>query len=142
MIRASITCAALAFSQFASASPATAAEAFLCDKDRVVYVEAGQLEELKKSDACIAAYFGIKLNTPAAAPATSKDGAPLDLKTLTETGSADRFVPGQNDLRRRVAALDTSGKPKTPPAAAPGTDFRNVKVLNASDGDGWFRHAR
>jgi hypothetical protein len=141
LMRASLTCAIVALSQFSSASTTQAAEAFLCDKDRVVYVESSQLEDLKKTDACIASYFGIKLKGPAAGQPTTKDGTQLDLKTLTETGSADRFVPGQYDLRR-VAALGSPSRQKTAPMAAPDTDYRNVKVLNASAGDGWFRHAR
>jgi hypothetical protein len=144
LIRASFACVVFAFAQWSGSVTANAAEAFVCDKDRVVYVEPGQLEELKRTDPCIASYFGITLQTTAPiAPIVPNSGAtpPLELKTLTESASADRFVPGQNYLRR-VASLEGPRAPRSAPTAAPGTDFRNVKIINSSDGDGWFRHAQ
>jgi hypothetical protein len=144
LIRASFACVVLAISQ-GVANPSHAAEAFLCDQNTVIYVETNQLDELKHTNACIASYFGIKLDDgpPAASKAAATSGAPasLDLKTLTETGSADRFVPGQHVLRR-VASLDGPRAPRAAPLASPGTDFRNIKVINPVEGDGWFHHAR
>ncbi len=149
LIRASFACVIFAVSQSSGATPSAAAEAFLCDKARVVYAEIDQLDELKRTDACVASYFGITLApSAAAAPAPSampavppSPTAPLDLKTLTETAPTQRFVPGQYS-RQRVAALDGARLPRPAASAAPGTDFRNVRVVNPSQGDGWFRHAR
>ncbi len=45
---------------------ANAAEGFVCGPDRIVYVEAHELEEKKRTDPCVAAFFGLKVETPSA----------------------------------------------------------------------------
>jgi len=50
----------------------SAAEGFVCGPDRIVYVEAHELEEKKRTDPCVAAFFGLKVETPVApTPAAS-----------------------------------------------------------------------
>lgn len=128
----------------AVSAPSRADEAYLCAPDKVVYVSTADLPKLKRTDPCIAAYYGLTVETPAkpavAVTATIKQAAPLPekkpvaiaLKPLTETEAVSRasVQPAQ------LAAL-------TPPSAMPGTDFRNVKILNASrPDDAWFRHTK
>lgn len=127
---------------FASA-PARADEAFLCGPDTVVYVKPSELEERKKTDACIARYFGLtveKVPAPAPPPAPRQvtvarktAGPPPKLKGLEAPETAERV--GAPPQARTAAAV--------PPVASPGTDFRNVRVINAvSPEDQWFKHVR
>ncbi len=131
------------------ACAARADEAFLCGPSTVVYVSPAELETKKHTDPCIAGYFGIKVDKSAAAEApgaparkpsqdlkdarASKDGAKnnVALKTLDAPE-----VERRADAPLRSAAL-------SPPVAAPDTDFRNIRVINASSPDAqWFKHLR
>lgn len=127
-----------------AAGPAARAdEAYLCGPDKVVYVKAAELELKKHSDPCIAAYFGISLEVKAnskvpavaAEVTTSKaaEAAPaVEFKRLTEA-----------DVPIRQNRLDVHAALTAPPTPSPGTDYRNVRVINAPSGDGqWFKHAR
>jgi hypothetical protein len=119
--------------------PATAKadEAYLCGPDTVVYVAAADLEAKKRSDPCIAAYYGLKVETAAkvatnAAEQTLKSAAAPELKTLAASEIPDRVA----SRRERQAAL-------VMPAASEGTDYRNVRVLNAASSDQmWFKHSK
>ena len=53
------------------ASRVAAAEAYVCEAGRVVYVEFGDLERMKRTDACIARYYGLTAG-PAGASAESQ----------------------------------------------------------------------
>ncbi len=57
----------------AVALPAAADEAYVCEGGRIVYVKLGQVEALRRSDPCIAAYFGETVASPTRAPA-GRDG--------------------------------------------------------------------
>ena len=138
---------------FASAGGARAEEAFLCGPDKVVYVRSEDLEARKRSDPCIAAYFGIKIEDasktaapvvslvaqPASAGAQAAIAAPLAdtkvafaLKTLTD-----------KDMPRRATQLASRGRVVRPVVSAPGTDYRNIHVINAHDSEEeWFSHTR
>lgn len=117
-----------------SAAPASAAEAFLCGPDNVVYVEAADLPEKKKTDPCIAAYFGLKVEAKTPTPAKPKIAAKsvrarpaevLPLKAAAvETGSA------RTETIRQARLLAA-----TPAVTAPGTDYRNVRIINARPGE-------
>lgn len=131
---------------FAGPGSARADEAFLCGKDEIVYVQVSELEHQKKTDPCIAAYFGLTVESaPAAAPAAAAtatasvtpaaikaqgtDGKPIVLKALRSR--EDRIT-----IQARAVKIE-------PPVAVPGTDFRNVRVINASSPeDEWFKHTR
>lgn len=132
------------------AHPASADEAYLCGPDSIVYVSAADLPNMKRTNACIAAYYGLTVETPepqAKAPPAAKPTASATkpqgsvrakaavhaaLKPLVEPESAPPAAP----LAIRQAAL-------TRPFAAPGTDYRNVRVLNAtSDDAAVFRHTK
>lgn len=123
---------------------ARADEAYLCGPDTVVYVKIEELEHKKKTDKCIAAYYGLTVAGDAAAKAGTAHGpasnAPerpatrpqIELKSLSEPG---------HDVRER-AKFERSAS-LMPPSAAPGTDYRNVRVINAdSNQSQWFKHNR
>ncbi|MFN0218884.1 MAG: hypothetical protein ACKVP4_08745 [Hyphomicrobium sp.] len=148
----------------ATAAPAWAAEAFLCGPDTVVYVEANELEHKKRTDPCIAGYYGLTIAPEQAAP-TAPVIAPVIKATAPRAVAASSPPPAE-----RVAALAPTITPapvakaapvtKTPvartpvtsapaPAAAnitvasvaPVANFRNVRILNAkSPKAAWFRH--
>ena len=42
-------------------APSRADEAYLCAPDKVVYVSTADLPKLKRTDPCIAAYYGLRL---------------------------------------------------------------------------------
>lgn len=124
---------------------ARADEAFLCGPDTVVYVKPEDLEHKKRTDPCIARYFGLTIESaplprdttrPAGhAPADPAKPKPAEiaLKSLQAPETAERVTPPAFE---RSAALIA-------PVAAPGTDYRNVKVINASSpADQWFKHTR
>jgi hypothetical protein len=125
-------------------SPVLADEAYLCGPDKVVYVAVADLEMKKRTDPCIAAYYGLKVEAPqqpqpvaAVAPVKSAAKSPAkvaraELKPLSDAEVPDRVT---NKLERQ-ASLEA-------PRAMPGTDYRNVKILNAaSPEDAWFRHTK
>lgn len=139
---------AVAISVFAH--PASADEAYLCGPDSIIYVSAADLPKMKRTNACIAAYYGLTVETPepqAKVPAVAKPSANATkpqaaaraktavqaaLKPLVEPDAATPAAP----QAIRQAAL-------TRPFAAPGTDYRNVRVLNAtSDEAAVFRHTK
>ncbi|NOT70295.1 MAG: hypothetical protein HOP09_03130 [Hyphomicrobium sp.] len=129
----------------AMSASALADEAYLCGPDRIVYVSVADLEMKKRTDPCIAAYYGLKIEEPAKqeaaapAPVAAKPAPPTpapaliaELKPLSDAEVAPRVIgrPG------RQASLET-------PRAMPGTDYRNVKILNAATPDAaWFHHVR
>ena len=98
--------------------PARAAEAYLCGPDRIVYVAVEDLEAKKRSDPCIAAYFGLKIEpaakavtgsataSPSKAPVRSPKAIIAELKPLAESdilepGALRRDQPTALALRHR-----------------------------------------
>lgn len=59
-------------------------EAFVCEGGRIVQVRTGQLERMKRTDPCVAAYYGIRLET--ARP-------PQPAAVRAEAGSAPSEAP-------------------------------------------------
>jgi hypothetical protein len=123
---------------------ARADEAYLCGPDKVVYVAVADLEAKKHSDPCIAAYYGIKIEADAAPAAMPEKQAskPAEKMTSARVTAAlkplsDAEIPSRTSpALQRQASLE-------PPRAMPGTDFRNVKVLNAESPEAeWFRHTK
>lgn len=126
----------------ACATTARADEAFLCGPNTVVYVKPDELEQKKKTDKCVASFFGLEAeaaNATAVKPrAGSKEGAASDgAGALAKTTLSDpeKSEP-LTDAPARTAELGAAG-------ASPGTDYRNVRVINASSpSDQWFKHTR
>lgn len=126
-------------------------EAYLCDGGRIVKVPLGKLEELKRTDACIAGYYGLKVPSvplletgaisppapvvSAAAPPQAAIAVPLDRPPLEPDLSVAQ-QPKPAPVRQA-----TGEKPIV--RAAAGTDYRNVVLLNPAPGDpAIFRHER
>lgn len=164
----------VAAQQLLGSDTANAADAFLCDGGRVVYVELADLERMKRTDACIAGYFGIAIDQPDAAPAASagkltdaaaaasaarsgqgaKPARQAQPRTSAEAATsashtaARRAAPGRSPATaagvpplpvRTVAVTRAAGG--VPVVAAPATDYRNVRVINAgSESQQWFHH--
>ncbi len=129
-------------------------EAYLCEGGRVVKVPLGKLEEMKRTDACIARYYGL----------TVKSSTPLETGTITPHASIaptavtpptaiapdePRRGPSQSEgqpaaeLPKPAPVRQASAEKPSPPRAAAGTDYRNVVLLNAAPGEpAIFRHDR
>lgn len=141
-------------------SPAAAAEAYLCDGNRLVYVEVEDLERMIRTDPCIARYHGVDLQRDTSA---SEDlvrfseplgdaAAPATQARAATTGPTQAPAPAISPLRatirstavrRKPATAHGKGEPQQPAQAAPGTDFHNVRVINATEeAERWFRLAR
>lgn len=123
-----------------------AAEGFLCDGGKIVYVKVADLERMKRTHPCIARYFGVTVESaaveavaqPAASSRSAKpheapSSAPVKLRPLRDPEVTHRAATAKT----RVAG------PPPPPRASEGTDFRNVPLLNAGSGEeAIFRHER
>lgn len=124
-------------------SAARADEAFLCADGRIVYVAFGKLDEMKRTDPCVAAYYGLKIEAaasaadgqPTGATKASSPAAPVELPALRPLEDAD--------APRRVERPSREAATRQLPVAAPDTDYRRIRIINAAAGDGgWFHHAR
>lgn len=126
-------------------------EAYLCEGGRIVKVAPGKLEELKRTDPCIGAYYGLKigagepkaegrLETGALAPPP----APAPVKARPAPVASRPAPVVKATAAARVPAIPTAVKGPVPaPRAANGTDYRNVVLLNAAPGSAAvFRHER
>jgi hypothetical protein len=153
LIRQTLLLAALA----AAAGPtsaARAAEAYLCDNNRLVYVETADLARMIQTDPCIARYHGaatqasgagepplVRLTAPMAVAVETPAAKPSAVRPTAAVATAAP-VPAVAPRGRRS---ERSGGPAGPQPvrAAPGTDYTNVRVINASDeAERWFRVAR
>lgn len=120
---------------------ALADEAFLCGPSTVVYVKADEIEQKKKTDPCIAGYFGLTVEAGAqahsntgAAPAQAKVRRVVAARPALRTLEGPERTEPVADRSLRSASL-------LQPEASPGTDFRNVRIINAATDDArWFRH--
>lgn len=141
---------AVAISVFAQA--AVADEAYLCGPDSIIYVSAADLPHMKRTNACIAAYYGLKveetstpalLSKPASKPvaaAKAKSIADARAKTVVQAALKPQIAP---EPSARVDSAPIRQASLAPVSAAPGTDYRNVRILNAtSDGDAVFHHTK
>ncbi|MGB4865024.1 MAG: hypothetical protein WBP38_03910 [Hyphomicrobium sp.] len=132
--------AALVAAVIACPASAQADEAYLCGPDKVVYVSAADLPMKKRTDPCIAAYYGLTVEAGAHAATSTSDAktaaasVQAELKPLSDTE-----IPSSTTRQdQRQAAL---APVREPPRAMAGTDYRNVKILNAATPDSaWFHH--
>lgn len=124
---------------------AFAADAYVCGPDKLVYVEIKDLERMKRSDACIADYYGLKIEPKRAEVKTKAiiENEPKFKEPLKTNTSPIKFKPIvqddiDNDSRR--ADLNPAQVTKSPLPSID-TDYRNVRVINAaSEEQSWYRH--
>ncbi len=133
---------------------AHADEAFLCGPDTVVYVKPAELELKKRTDPCIAAYYGLQVEPKASAKDPAKTAENGGAPKPEPVEGARRGAPAASspvELKRLpapehdapVRTVEERSASLSPPLPAPGTDYRNVRVINASSpGEEWYRHLR
>ncbi len=128
----------------AATAPARADEAYLCGPDKVVYVSTADLPRMKRTDACIAAYYGLTVEASARpADAAQAVATAASTKAAAKAVLVDLKPVVDVDPPLRDGAQTVRHASLAPPRAAPDTDFRNVKILNAADpGEAWFRHTK
>lgn len=100
---------------------AQANQTFMCDDGRMVQVKFEDLERRKRTDACVAAHFGLTVQLVPLPRQRPKDFSGRGLK------GAQAATPE----RPEIGAVATS------------TDYRNVRIINAGPGStGWYQHTR
>lgn len=134
-----------------AAPPAHADQAFLCGPDTVVYVKTEELELRKRTDPCVASHYGLKVEAGSgtsvkAEPERSPEGpAPFVKKPTNKPARPPvelKTSPDKDDGERRIEPFEERSAALLPSVAAPGTDYRNVRIINAVSGDQWFKHNR
>ena len=156
------TVAAIAAGNTLFASSASADDAYVCDGGRLVYARPETLEKLKQTDPCVQAYYATTPPSPGASLAptvasTLPSGTSIAPPSATANNPAAnpkskqpavKLAPlkGTRDAEVRTPrtkpALDKAAQAKAP-ESAPGTDFRNVRVINApSSAQAVFHHDR
>jgi len=129
---------ALGFLAATGVEAVRADEAYLCEDGRIVKVALGKLEDLKRTDACIAAYYGLKIK-PASRLETGAIAPTVNDPAIPAAASPHPVTPVAAKPRARSETLLRSSS--QPLRAATGTDYRNVVVLNAAPGaPAVFRH--
>lgn len=125
-------------------SRAKAAEVFVCDGGRLVRAKPADLDRLKRTDPCIARYFGLTIADPAAAdderapePVTRASGAKSH--GTVEPGPAEQVTPildgGSDDPELTVGrVIEPEAAPIAPPKPRLPSDHRNVLLLNPEPG--------
>lgn len=124
----------------AAADSARAAEGYLCGANTVVYVEPQDLELKKRTDPCIASYYGLHVDavaepkptpSPKSAPAKTSKATPV--AKLRPSVGADASAAVRAPRVRHASAV----------IAAPDTDYRNVRVLNPeTPEEAVYRHTK
>lgn len=166
--QAALAVCAVAAVALVASSPTIADEAFVCGDGSVVNVKSGQLEIVKRTNPCVARYFGLDVATndhetakAIALGATAllrRDGAevmklPARNPTRDPGGSAtadEARSNGGNDIAAKVPAarqanpIETGSTRRAPAhSEQPPTDYRNVRIINAGPGSSpWFHHNR
>lgn len=160
--------AGIAICLSAMALPVQAEEVFLCEDGRLVYASMETIEGLKRTDPCVARYFGLEAVAQPVTPPVSKP-ALRGSADVPDAGAAPSQDGPQSRSRlrggdRHAARADKPVRAATPPAApakaagSPGhgtaisaatqavssnNGYREVHIINASDGDGAvYRHER
>lgn len=138
--------AALLIAAFVSASAAARAEeVYVCDGGRLVYVKPGMLEDLKRTDPCIAAYYGVEVAPPAdrgAARPALRGSSDLPGQSSAASRPSTWLDPARrgyagSKLATALASEAEPSKPATPaapsaPAGMHGEGYREIRILNAA----------
>lgn len=145
--------AALGFSTGLTTNVARADDAYVCDGGRLVYARPETLEKLKQTDPCIALFH--RNNQPIVAAPAPAQLAPASVPATQAAPSAPaknkapiaKAAPLKNERNataKPVPANPEAAKPALakPVESAPGTDFRNVRIINAPTGPEFFHHDR
>ncbi|MEO1281708.1 MAG: hypothetical protein AAFV69_08245 [Pseudomonadota bacterium] len=120
---------------------ASAAETFVCADGTTVTVQSNQLEWMKRTNACVAQYYGLKVQDRSKTPRAGyvvADGVPLPVR---RPASFDAALQGQQALRS-TRDLVTGSIGAAGDAPETGT-YRRVLILNAQPGKSrWYNHTQ
>lgn len=137
---------------------AHADDAYVCDGGRLVYARPETLEKLKKTDPCIASYY--RQNTvPVAVPALREPSITAGTVDAVASEKTPSIAPNGGNVNLKTAPVRPDllpalkekmplAKRVKPPAAKPpqsasGTDYRNITIINAPQGQASiYRHER
>ena len=141
--------------------PAHAAEAFLCNDGRLIYVETKDIERMKKTEPCVAAHYDAEISRKSTRRSALKPHAVLRTKRAV-TAKADRRAPAKPQMQLKRLQEDTLApapykkaevkletlpkrkpqlKKQPQPPVASKADYRNVPVINASSkSERWYYH--
>lgn len=138
---------ALGFLAATGVEAVRADEAYLCEGGRIVKVTPGTLETLKRTDPCIAGYFGLKIDATGDRDSGGRDIAALETGAIAVPSAIPaapkRPAPAAKAAERLPAKMASVKEPAAAPRASAGTDYRNVVLLNARPGAAAiFRHDR
>lgn len=136
---------------------------YVCDGGRIVNVRSGELESMKRTDPCIAAYHGVEIapalppplpeRNPSFATVTAAAGeaaeatgaAPAKSAPLppSSPGSAATLTAPRVERVVFSHALPGNQRVQAPAAAPVPVDFRRVPIINAQPGgNAIFFHTR
>lgn len=138
----------------ASAEPARAAEAYVCAPDIVVYVEGGELEHKKRTNACVASHFGLTIESQTTDGLAARPANPREAKKV-----APKVAQKPRPVAAKLAPVKFSTVIDDTPAAKPapqrtadaasanaspaGAGYRNIRILNAASPEtAWFHHSK
>lgn len=100
-----ISIAGLALAAGAVVERVKAEQAFLCEGGRIVYAQGDEVERLKRTDPCVAGYFGVStLRTSDTAPAPAAAIAPTASAAVSATATPE------------IRILNARPEPDTPAA--------------------------
>ena len=144
---------------------AIADEMFICDGNKIVRVAFEKLAHMKRTNACVAAHYGLEikpvpaepaaLNTarsdkfqsgpvrahrPAAKPAPKAKKADVQVSTKQATQKTQGRLPAQKAPSESRIFRSDEALPIEEISAEP-SDYRNIRVLNAkTKPTQWYRH--
>lgn len=137
---------------------AIADELFICDGNKNLRVPLDKLEDMKRTNACVAAHYGLEIqekNKPSAVAKTRLHkllSGPTRVhkkpqKTMSAPAKAAtvvRTLPAKSSASKALAKVKIYKRGETLPIediAAEPSDHRNIKVLNgATKPEKWYRH--
>ncbi len=135
MIVRILAISAVALAIGAYAEQAHAGQIFICEDGRTVEVELQNLEAVKRSDSCVAKYFGIKISGQVA----------VDAKSVATANGLAVVLPERKPKLPKLRAAQSSAPAvggatrRRKLATAQGGDSRPVRIINAQPGSAqWF----
>ncbi len=117
-------------------TPAKADQSFVCADGSVVTVAFKDLEKMKRTNACVAGYFGLKVRTPIVAALKTEPVIRRTGRIKTKRNKKANRKPTHAQLISKSHA-----RAQKTPEVSVGTDYRNVRIINAKPGKKAFhRH--
>ncbi|HUS96349.1 MAG TPA: hypothetical protein VMX97_06400 [Hyphomicrobiaceae bacterium] len=117
---------------------ARADQSFICSDGSLVQVERGDLKRMKRTNACVAAHYGIRLRHTVSL---------LEKNQQRQLADAVPLPVRKPDMAARLIAPPRIRESRHDPASVAesrqSSSYRMVRVINAADPrDRWFSHTR